>query len=464
MMINFFVFSQEKEPEIEINFLENDNIDGVNINREEFIKSIGLITDYCKNNLKSFPESQKIGILLIAHKSEKASIKCYSNPKLSNELQTKLLNELLKIKIENTKIVDFPIFISINSKNEEETKIFEDFINPVKQKLIEYEKANLETKFKLNKEFAINEVLPVLSAYQIIVDDKFEGVKNFGRLIGQTNFSKSQNINDLTTKNNYYWRGCMEMEKGNQLIPTTKIFGLVSQGELDYSKKYIEIIRMYSDPKTISSYYLEKLNYRIKLFEEELNVEINKGIIEHDKENYDKAISIYNGILKKYPNSSWTLYEKYYSENAKKLSKKDVKDNRSDWDLAKIEIYKHNPLYNMDVRASNGSEAYLMFRRQEIGKLFKNKDERLKDIYKYAEIATDLGVYDFAAQLFWISATFDKENYKKALDNYLYSLDKSGEVETKKYFKGDFEKTFKEINEEKESEMKKSSIYNSMKN
>jgi hypothetical protein len=159
------------------------------------------------------------------------------------------------------------------------------------------------------------------------------------------------------------------------------------------------------------------------------------------------------------------LYEKYFSNNAQKLSENKVtNDDRRDWDMAKSEIYKHNPLYNMDVRASNGREAYLLFRRQGVSNLFKKKDERLKDVFKYAEIATDLGIYDFAAQLFWLTATFDQGNSTESINNYLYCLDKLGERELKSNFKGNFDKIFETIEQNKEKEMKSSSIYKSMKN
>ena len=63
------------------------------------------------------------------------------------------------------------------------------------------------------------------------------------------------------------------------------------------SKKYIEIIQMYSDPKTITNKYLEEINYRINAFNDELNIEIVKGIAEHDKGEYLKAIKKLGGLI-----------------------------------------------------------------------------------------------------------------------------------------------------------------------
>ena len=467
LLIAFFNkgFSQNKEPELTINLLANDAIADVNVDQDKFIASIGRITDYCNENFDSISENQKIGILIIVHKNGKPTYECYSNPKLDKSFHDKILNDLNEIEIENTKLVDFPIFISINSKNTGEIVDFEDFENPLKKKYVEYENADLQTKFKLIKDYAINEVLPVLSAYQVIVDDQFEGVKKFGEVVEQTNFNEKQNVEKLTNTNKNYWRATMEMNIGNQIIPITKIFILVSQGELDYAQKYIEIIRIFSDPKTTANNYLEEISYRINLFNQELQKEIEKGIAEHDNEQYQNAINMYNEILEVYPNSSWALYEKYFSENAQKIAKNsDAMNDRTDWDAAKVEIYKHNPLYNMDVRASNGKEAYLLFRRKEIGDLFQKKDAMLEDVFKYAEIATDLGVYDFAAQLFWLVATFDKDDAQKSINNYLFCLDKLGEKELKSNFKGDFDKIFKSIETKKEKEMKSSTFYKAMKN
>jgi len=456
-------FSQENEVELMINLLSNDRITDVNIDQEKFINSISRISDYCKSNFNELPKTQKIGILIVVHNEGKPTYNIYSDPQIDSDLKKKTLIELNKLNIENTKLVDFPIFISINSKNTGKITDFKEFISPSELKRIEYKNADLKTKIKLNKVYAITEILPILSAYQVIVDKQFVGVKEFGNLIQKTNFNENQNIKKITSLNNNYWRATLEMDKGNQLIPITKIFTLVSQGEFDYAKKHVEILYSFSDPKTIPDEYLEEINYRLNLFNNDLEKEIQKGIVEHDKGKYKEAIKIYEKILEIYPNSSWTLYEKYFSENALKLKEGEISlKDKKDWDFAKIEIYKHNPLYNMDVRASNGKEGYLLFRRQEISRLFKNKDEKLSDIFKYAEIASDLGIYDFAAQLFWLTATFDNENSQKSINNFLYCLEKLGNTELKSNFKGDYKKIFKQIEKEKENKMKKSSIYKSM--
>jgi hypothetical protein len=145
------------------------------------------------------------------------------------------------------------------------------------------------------------------------------------------------------------------------------------------------------------------------------------------------------------------------------MSKKEKEDDRATWDKAKLDIYKHNPIYGMDVRASNGKEAYLLFRRQEISGLFKESKNKAKDLFSYAEIASDLGVYDFAAHLFWITATFDSTRTKKGINHFLFCLDKLGEKKLKENFNENFVDIFANIEADKIKSMEKSSIYQSMK-
>jgi len=325
----------------------------------------------------------------------------------------------------------------------------------------EYENASLQQKFELNKTFAIKEVLPVLSGYQTIVEDKFAGVKNFGNLVTKTNFSEQQNILKLTSNNSDFWRAIMEMESGNQLIPVTKIFMLISQGEFDYAIKYIEVVKMFSKSETYADNYLKELSSRLEVFNKQLKTEIEKGIVEHDKGNFEKAISIYTEILKQYPNSAWANFELFYSQS--ELNKKNGNqklNSNENWNLKKNIILDHNPLYGLPISSQNGEDAYLLYRRNSIGKLFKNKIEILSDIYRYADIAMDLKIYDFAAQLFWFSFSHS-DNNEDSLYKYLYCIEKLGVTNLKENFKGNFEKEFKKIEKEKEKEMTKNEIYKS---
>jgi len=462
--IPFTDLSAQTEPQVALDMLGNDKIAEVNVNEKSFVDNIGKVIELFKTEFKSVDGNQKIALLLTCHKEGRPSIAIFSNPKLNSEAENSFLGKIEALPYENTKLVDFPLVITVNVKEGDFDKYFPELILPEKKRKEEYETADLKQKYELNRIWAINEVLPVLSAYQIIVEDKFSGVKNFGKLVAETNFSIPQDVDKITGENPDYWRAIMEMGKGNQLIPITKVFILITQGKLDYALKYVEMLRIFIDSKTISNIYLDEVKWRLKLFNDELKSEISKGITEHDKGNYGKAITIYNTILAKYPNSAWAQYERYYSQNASEISKnKTSRDDRALWDKSKLAIYNSNPLYNMDVRASNGREAYLLFRRQEIGGLFQTKGEVLKDVFRYADIALDLKIYDFAAQLFWFTFTFEKDS-SESLTRYMYCLEQLKVDRLKENFEIDFEKKFGELKDAKEKEMKESKIYNSFKN
>lgn len=454
--------SWSQKPELSIIILGNDRISRVNIDQEKFIKSTQPVIELMESEFKDIPKDQMIGLGVTCHTSGMPTIELYSKPQLPAEIQNAFLAKVKAVKIENTKLLDFPMLLTLNSAN-----FTSDFgVEMMNEKRArEYESADLHSKYELNRKWAAEEVLPVLAAYGAITEDKFEGVKNFGTRLRGIKFSEKNDVPTITSANPDYWRAVMEMAPGNQLIPISKVFVLASQGQLDHALKYAEILTFVSDPEALSTDYLSEFNWRMQVLNEQLDKMVNKGIVKHDAGDYNDALRIYDYILKQYPYSAWTLYEQFYSKNALDAKNGNVAaDGRADWDAAKVNIYASNPLYQMDVRASNGKEAYLMFRRHEISTLFKDKGQRLQDIYSYADIALDLGVYDFAAQLFWLSVTFDKANSDTALNRYLYCLEKLGVSGLKANFKGDFAKVFKEIEKDKERVMKNNAVYKSLKN
>lgn len=459
LSVNAVLFAQKK-PEVSLALLGNDKITEVNlVDQERFLDNVKETIDAIQNEFSEINDSQKIAVYFNFHKTGQPTIEIYSDPKISIEKQKKCLEIFRTIKFENTKLVDFPMVYLLNTSFDKNNTGFKDFVYPGDKIRQEYEKADLKTKTALNKAFAI-EVLQILSAYETKVDDKFAGVKNFGKLVEKTNFNNPQDISKLTSNNSDYWRATMEMSQGNHLIPITKAFMLTSQGEFDYAFKYLELLKIFSDKDSSVNSYLVDLYNRIYILNESLNLEIQKGIAEHDKENYEKAIAIYTEILNNYPNSAWAKYELYYSQNTLNLeTKKTDLDNRKLWDKSKTNVYKSNPLYPMDIRASSGKEYYLLSRRMSISNLFKDEKKFLDDVVEYANIASDLEVYDFAAQFYWITLPHDKN----VLSKYLYCLEKLGAPKMKENFKGDFKKEFRKLETEKEKRITESEEYKTFK-
>ncbi|MBP6754865.1 MAG: hypothetical protein KA210_01860, partial [Bacteroidia bacterium] len=274
-------FSQGDKSNLTFNFIENDNIADVNVDQEKFIKSVSQIFDYFNNNFKNIPASQKIGLFINIHVVGTPTYQFYSNPKLDASFEEKVIKDLNVLKIENTKIIDFPMFLSLNTDSKGDIVDFEDFVNPIKKRVENYKAASLQEKLRLNKEYA-NNILPVFAAFQLNAEKKFQGVNNFGKKIQNIKFQENIDIYKLTSLNSDYWRGTLEMSKGNLLFPVTKVFALISQGELDYAYKYLEIFEAFADKESMATSYINEMKARINLFNEELNNEIEKGIVFHD--------------------------------------------------------------------------------------------------------------------------------------------------------------------------------------
>ena len=441
--IVFASIGQEKKVDLAVQFLSNEIISDVNFDKEPFVKYAKEVINEIEEAFIDYSVKQDVLILHTLHKDKAASFEFFSRPVLSEVERLKILKKLTSINSVNTKIVDFSLLyiVKINGGHEDKvTEFSPKFQSPQDKNILKLKKANIKEKKEIIENWAINEALPILAAYESQVDKKFAGVVSIGKILTETNFKTQINTEKLTDNNSDYWRATLEMSPKNQLIPVSKIFMYVSQGLFDKAKMYSEIIHYFSDSKSVPYYLIEELHWRLAIFDEQLNGEIKRGIKLHDKGDYDQAISIYQEINKSYSNSAWLNYELYYSTNAKNVKeKKEQLEDRASWDIAKQVIYNCNPLYSMDVRASSGKEAYLLFQRQSMGSLFKDKDNYGKDFVKYADIAFDLEEYGFAAQLYWIIiTTLPKENYKgkNIVAHFLYCLDKLEVYSIKENFKG----------------------------
>ncbi len=242
------------------------------------------------------------------------------------------------------------------------------------------------------------EVIPILTHYETTVDEQFKGVLEIGEILKQKKYIKEE-IENLTEKNSDYWRAIMEMSHGNQLIPFTKVCMHISKGELDIARKLLFIINFFMEDATSPSIYHEEISGKLDLINKELKSKIGVGIAFHDEGKYKKALDIYFNLLEKCPKSALLHYEIYFSKTAKMDS----------IELADIEwmkfwkiIYKYDPMYYKDVFAKSGKQAYLLVRREEINELFKSKENFKKDFVEYADIALELGNYDFAAHIYWL--------------------------------------------------------------
>lgn len=467
-----FLFAKaqdKKEAAISIQFLTSESIGDINFDKEPFFDYAKAVKAKCASLFDKDEDAKDVLVLVTFKKNSAPEVSTYWRPTRNKTKDEELLKELRALKPVKSLLVDYSLLYVVSTAGgdtNEKEEFTPAFIPPDDLEEQKMRAASLQDNYEYLKNWCTNFVLPVLTKFETSVDAQFVGVKETGKILESYLAGKKPPVNDITDKNENYWRGVMEMSAGNELIPITKIALHMAAGEFDYAKMYLKLVTPFCDKKTVARTLAGEMSWRLGVFEELANEKIQKGIAFHDKAEYNKAIAEYEQVIKEYPNSAWARYELYFSKNAQK-TEKDPKSTtgRGDWDKSKPGIYACNPMYPLDVRASTGREAYLVFKRQSTTSLFKDKDRYAEDYLEYADIAFDLKNYGVAAQLYWlIITTFPEEKYsnRNIIAYYLYCLDKLGVKGLEKNFKGDFAAEFTKIEKDRKELMEKDPIYNSM--
>lgn len=462
--------AQDKNVELSIQFLSNEKLGDINFKAKAFAahgkEAIELLEEFFSN----YSKPQEIVILESLHTDKAPTFSIHARPAMLVTDMATVIKKLQKTKPVRGKHASFHLAYIINIKggiSDKNAAYVPEMKVPIQLAFEAMEDASLSKKQELLQKWAQEEVLPILSALELNADSKFEGINTLGKQISKIAWDNEVDILELTEKNPAFWKATIEMSLGNQLIGTSKIFLHVAAGEFDYIKLFLELLPSFSDPKTISSYYLKELKWRMDIFYAELEAQINGGVLIHDGGKYMEAVATYKRILKDYPNSAWALYETYFSEATYRTKPKKIQEDTYEyWDIASVNIFKANPLYRVERRANTQKEAYLLFRRAEIQELFNKVEDINSDFIQLADIALDLEVYAFAAHFYWLALSgvpVEEHGGRELVYYFLYCLDKLGEQEIKKNFKGDMDAEFKKISEAREKAMKESSVYQNFK-
>lgn len=454
----------DSKVQLGIQFVSSENLASTTFKGKDYSGIMEVTFDQFAARLEALaPTKGHILLEQTFHKDKAPTYKVYACPALEEATMQSLIKGYESgANVLRSYLGDFGILYvaAIDGGCEEEDFILSpEFIHPKAEASASLEAADLAGKAELIKQWAREEVIPILATLELDVDIEFKGVRAMGHLLQNMDEAAKRSVNSLTEENEDYWRALMEMAPRNHLISVSKIMLHIAKGEFDYAQPYIDLSGFFADPKSVPAYYLEELKWRLAIFKEDLNRQIQEGIALHDAKDYDGAIVVYENILKAYPNSAWARYESYYSENAK-LASVDFKL----WQEKKAWIYAANPLYHLDVHASNGAEGYRQFRRLKTQELFKDRSSFIPDLFTYADIALDLELNAFAAHLYWyLYTTIDasKMDGREPLKYYLYALHQMGITEFDKLFKDIKAADLKKIDKAREAAMKESTIYQS---
>ena len=467
MLLNvMFVFAQAKDVEVSQLFAEPNGITSYNIYEEQAIRY--------KTKLKSILEginysesNQEILVLTHFYHDLKGEVSIHGKPKLSEEMEQKLLKKIKKNKIPLSRYTNQTLMtlVKVNGGVEDKGVKFDPAIKL--SNALQKEQFNaLDFKSKYNElvNWSREEVIPILARLGSNADPKYGGVKSVCRLMGGTNFKTPTNIASLTDSNFYYWRGMMEMAEKDQLITVSKIMMHTANGDLDLVFRYAPLIKFFSSSETSADYFLDELNWRLDSFYESLKLEIDKGIKLQDEGQTQVAIEYYQKLEKVFPKSAMIAYELFYSESEKETNGDQDDRYWNKWDNTKEKIFEYDPLFYTDIGARNGMEGYRLYKRAELTQLFSDPARAKQDMVAYADIALDVESYGLAAFIYWNCITHFPESVfegRNILKEYLYCLMQLDNDRVVKNFRNDIILEAKKIGDERFNKMVESRIYQS---
>ncbi len=456
------VLSAQSEITYEIQLLTSEQIAEVTLEQKSFGDWIQYVKSEIETHLSADTGNKEVLFLITLHRDRDATIEIGARPILDPASIETLSANIAKKPSPKTKITDYSFLILafVNEGCNEDIDFYPDITHPQDREFAKFQELDLKGKKEALQQWVEDEVLPIVAYYETTVDTVFAGVLSVGKIVEEKKYLDTE-TEVLTEKNPDYWRATMEMNIGNQIIPFTKICMHIVNDEFGKSNTWLSAIRLFSAEKTLPVVFYDEMVSKMRMLNEELTHEIEKGIALHDEGKYREAMDHYENLLKIFPKSAWIHYELYYSKTARM---KDIHEIEAEWKKSKKVIYDHDPMYPLDVSAKSGKEGYLLFRRQEINNLFQSEENYRADFIRYADIALDLENYGFAAELYWIIFShLSEENYegRNMLAHYLYCLDKLGDKESIKNFEGDFIAEFENIDKERQKLMEENAIYNS---
>jgi hypothetical protein len=463
------VFAQGA-PHIEIQLLGNEQVSELNLDRGSFPSWTRSMTNLTDSAFLGDKTKRDVMVLVTLHTSKDPEVSIYARPSYTPTELEQVQQFYRRTPVSYTRLTDysFVYLIRLNGGNGDKTAAFVPvFEDPAQLARKTFRKANLSDKKSMLINWTNTEALPLIAAAEMKVDEKFSGVHYMALTINnylqkvQDNITGRQVLR-LTDSSADYWRGVMEMSPGNELVSLSKVMLMVAAGQFDYAKEYTELLKPFGSDKALATYYMKELSWRLEEFDKELSTRTQRGIDQRLKGNYAGAVAIDEGIDAEYPNSAWLKYELFYCRNMlKNEEKKDSLRTAADWSISKTEILNCNPLYPIVARALSGEENYQTFRRSQISTLFKDKNHNGKDVAELGDIALDLHVFGYAAEVYWLCFSRIKKeelNQREMLPYYLYCLEQLGVKSIKETFKGDFEKEFKRIEKERRKKME-GSVY-----
>lgn len=327
-----------------------------------------------------------------------------------------------------------------------------------KKRLKDFQKMGLSEQHDFLIRRAKEELLPNLSRLLGKVDTKFVGVQGFANdFCCPAQFQKNS-VECLTDSSGKYWKARIEMVPGDYTILLAKCLLYTSHGQIDLANRTMQFLRPYQNLPALGAEFFFELRTLLNAYIDQRSNMIKKGINAFDRGDRDAAISIYKKVLDIDPTSAWAWHEYFLSKVFDEASPDYLRHFQSNYCS---KVYKADPLYPMGMSAHTGVEAFQIWRRMEINELFKNHDSIRTDILNYANIALDVNAFGMAAELYWqVFPLLPDGKRDRAIDGFLYCLEKLGVTNIKSIFVGEPKVRFRRVEKSARYRLENNTMYN----
>jgi tetratricopeptide (TPR) repeat protein len=269
------------------------------------------------------------------------------------------------------------------------------------------------------------------------VDGKFEGVIQFGKRLGNLPKPEEINIAEITYQSKDYWRAVLEMDPSDPSVLFAHAYLHLAKGEIAYADTYFVLggINMDSRFKAEAAAY-QKLRAAL---DQRLQAELGKGTAAHDKgmkalaekgspaagkDEFEKALKIYDEVLVQHPNCAWAWYEKAYTYLVMGKGSPEFEKQRIE---ALTQARTRDPFY---AEAYQGSDPTVLKNFFVLGKkvlpFARGKNRNADGLNAFAEGCEEMGLFPFAAQARWRLVALEAKNIAPHLNAFLGLLEKCG--------------------------------------
>jgi len=456
-----------------IHFLTDPGRVFVNVDQKVLLSELKKVVESTNEFAGSLGERNGVGRLTLTYeKGKPTTVAVQTVPQISEKELEQFKSKLRPLLKLQANIYQMPV--AIDFQMGEGVSEEQQFGKPEPLSELRYQalrEMNIEDATEVIRNFAKHEALPVIAAFMVQADAKLKGVPALGKLINELDWSKRIDVGQVIDSNSVYWIAMMEMEAQNPLVTSARIFLHAANGNMDHAERYMGVQSIWMEEKSVAGGLLVELEKMMGSHYTKLEKEINRGKALHDQGKFDDACAGYQKLLKSYPNSAEAQYEYWFSGNMKTMlagakkggNKEDDKKgiatdaDYDSWVKASKIIYGVDPLYPMDARSKDELSNFLLVRRFELKALLA-KPMDVNGLVQYADIAVDLKVYPFAAELYWLLVSNQKPaayGNRNLLHRMVYCVSLAGTPELVKFFKKmDFEAEKREVEADFEKRMK----------